>query len=118
MIEARIYKQMGELEKASVSMNNARKMDLADKYLNAKGAKYMIKINKIHEGNRILFSFNKMPRAALDLEQERNSPHEMQCMWYESELGFAYIAKQRMGKAIQMFNYIIQHFNTYYADQV
>lgn len=43
--KARIYKRAGDLDYASKLYEEARKLDLADRYLNAVSSRYMIKNN-------------------------------------------------------------------------
>jgi peptide alpha-N-acetyltransferase len=43
IVKAKIYKKAGDREKASQLYNEARKLDLADRYLNAGSSKYKIK---------------------------------------------------------------------------
>jgi peptide alpha-N-acetyltransferase len=56
--KAKIYQRLGDPERAAVLTEEARKLDLADRYLNAHSSKYLLKANKIRESydNMILFS--------------------------------------------------------------
>jgi hypothetical protein len=47
ILKAKIYKHAGDPEKACTLYNEARKLDLADRNLNAKSSKYMIRFDKI-----------------------------------------------------------------------
>jgi len=56
--KAKIYQRLGHPEKAAALTEEARILDLADRYLNAHSSKYLLKANKIRESydNMILFS--------------------------------------------------------------
>jgi len=56
--KAKIYQRLGDHERAAVLTEEARNLDLADRYLNAHSSKYLLKANKIRESydNMILFS--------------------------------------------------------------
>ena len=56
--KAKIYQRLGDPEKAANLTEEARNLDLADRYLNAHSSKYLLKANKIRESydNMILFS--------------------------------------------------------------
>lgn len=61
----------------------ARKLDLADRYLNAHSAKYLFKNNKIQQANEIMALFSK------DQECKKLNVHEMSTFWYEVHCGMA-----------------------------
>ena len=48
--QARILKHMGDLEGAARLADTARSMDLADRYLNTKCVKYMLRANQVRAG--------------------------------------------------------------------
>ena len=56
--KAKIYQRLGDPEKAANLNEEARNLDLADRYLNAHSSKYLLKANKIRESydNMIFFS--------------------------------------------------------------
>jgi hypothetical protein len=43
--------------------------------------------------------------------------HDMQCMWYESEVGLSYLRQKNYQLALKNFNYIEKHFDQIYEDQ-
>jgi hypothetical protein len=42
--------------------------------------------------------------------------HDMQCMWYESEMGNSFIRQNNLRLALKNFNYIERHFEQIYED--
>jgi len=45
VLKAKLYKRAGDLKKASALYEEARKLDLADRYLNAVSSRYLIRID-------------------------------------------------------------------------
>ncbi len=109
-VKARILKHMNEKEKAADTYDTARKMDLADRYLNARCSKYFIRAGKVEEAEKMMALFVREVNGELNV-------HEMQCMWYEIELGKEFDRRNQLAKAYKMFKYIEQHFDTIYDDQ-
>jgi len=110
-VKAKILKHQGEFEKASESYNKGRELDQADRYLNARYSKYLIRAGKLEEAEKMMALFTREVNGELNV-------HEMQCMWYELELGAAYEKQGQIIKALKMYKYIEQHFSTVYDDQV
>ena len=50
-------------------------------------------------------------------EGEELNVHDMQCMWYESEVGFSHLRQNNLRAALKNFNYIERHFEQIYEDQ-
>ncbi len=57
--KAKIYQRLGDHEKAAQLTEEARNLDLADRYLNAHSSKYLLKANKIKEANENMVLFSK-----------------------------------------------------------
>ncbi len=68
---------------ASNSYEEARKLDLADRFLNARSSRYLIRIDKLKEAENVMLLFSK--------EGTELNVHDMQCMWYESEVGNSFL---------------------------
>jgi N-alpha-acetyltransferase 15/16, NatA auxiliary subunit len=103
ILKAKIYKHVGDTPRAATLYDEARKLDLADRYLNAVSSRYHIR-----NDNMALFS--KETDGTLNV-------HDMQCMWYESESGFSYLRQNNLRLALKNFNFIEKHFETIYEDQ-
>lgn len=86
IVKARIFKRMNRLCEACDTMNEARKLDLQDRFINTKAAKYYLRANKVKEAidTASLFTRNeKAPNGVQDL-------HLMQCYWFLIESAEAY----------------------------
>ena len=112
MTKARIYKHAGDAANAMKFMNDARLLDLQDRFVNSKCAKYMIRNNCIDEAQKTISLF---------MRAESNDPLndliEMQCIWYALATGLTFADKAEYGKALKKFHQIEKHFTDMYDDQ-
>lgn len=81
MFKARILKHQGKLIKAAEEMNTARTMDLQDRFVNSRTAKYYLRADLIDKALEVATLFTKNdddPTGLKDL-------HMLQCCWFVSE---------------------------------
>lgn len=86
IVKARILKRMGQLDQACEWMDQARKMDLQDRFINTKAIKYYVRADKIDKAvdTASLFTRNEgAPNGVRDL-------HLMQCVWFLIESAECY----------------------------
>ena len=110
MIKARVYKHAGALALASEWMDSARQMDLADRYLNTKATRYMLRNNQVDTAAKTIALFTK------DGENGSNL-FDMQCMWYELEVAGAHLRLGDYGRALKNYGSVEKHFNDIVEDQ-
>ena len=60
MVHARVLKRAGDLLGASATMNVAWRLDLQDRFLNTKNAKYLLRAGFIPEANAMLGLFTRV----------------------------------------------------------
>lgn len=65
-------------------MDEAQSLDTADRYINSKCAKYMLKGNLVQEAADMCSKFTREGVPAVD------NLNEMQCMWFQTEAAEAY----------------------------
>lgn len=113
MTKARIWKHHGNPQKAAELMEKARTLDVRDRYINTKAAKYHLRNNENDAAiqNMSKFTRNDAPGGPLgDL-------HDMQCVWYITEDGESYLRQGRLGLALKRFTYISSIFEIWQEDQ-
>ena len=99
------------MDKAADQMNIARELDLQDRFINSKCAKYMLRVNQVEEAEKILALFTRKDvPATQDLV-------DMQCQWFNIEEGYAYLRQKEYGKALKRFHVIEKIYDDIYDDQ-
>lgn len=111
MTKGRILKHSGNAQEASKVMNEAREMDLQDRFINSKSAKYMLRAGEIEEAERVLGLFT---RKDVNTVQDLT---DMQCQWFMTEEGNAYLHKKEYGKALKRFHTLEKFYVDYFDDQ-
>lgn len=92
-------------------MNEARELDLQDRFINSKCAKYMLRAGQVEEAEKILAMFTRKEVSAVqDLT-------DMQCHWFHIEEGYAYLRQKNYGKALKRFHVTQKIFDDIYDDQ-
>ena len=110
IFKARIFKHAGELQLASDWMEQARGMDLADRYLNTKSTRYLLRADRIEQAQNIIALFTKDGDGPSNL-------FDMQCMWYELESAASYLRIGDFGRALKSFTSVEKHFSDIVEDQ-
>jgi len=113
MTKARIWKHYGDPIEAARLMNYARELDLKDRYINTKCAKYQLRNdeNKVALATMSMFTRNETIGGPLgDLV-------EMQSLWFITEDGEAYLRQGKLGLALKRFHSIFDIFELWQEDQ-
>ncbi|KAI1725387.1 NMDA receptor-regulated protein 1 domain-containing protein [Ditylenchus destructor] len=111
MAKAKIYKHAGEFPEAAKYMDQAQELDTADRYINSKCAKYMLRAGMMGEAEAMCSKFTREGVNATE------SLSEMQCMWYELESAKAYNMLGKYGDALKKCHQVERHFTSFYEDQ-
>ncbi|GAA5863158.1 hypothetical protein JCM8547_002815 [Rhodosporidiobolus lusitaniae] len=112
MLRARILKRAGDAQGAARSMEEARVLDLQDRFLNAKACKYFVRAGDCRRAEEVaaLFTKKDAPSPLEDLV-------EMQCLWFLQEEGDAYKAEEDWGRALRRYHQILNIFQEIEEDQ-
>ena len=113
MTKARIFKHKGELKKASETMEEARKLDLGDRYINTKSAKYMLRNDDNETALKTLGMFTRAETVGGPIADLI----DMQCNWYMTEDGQSHARQGNVGLALKRFQSVYQFFETWQEDQ-
>ncbi|KAJ3204479.1 hypothetical protein HK099_001110 [Clydaea vesicula] len=111
MIKAKILKHAGDKKSAAEAMNEARELDLQDRFINTKCTKYMLRNNEDLKAKETIGLFTK---ADVDTIEDLK---EMQCMWYFIELGKCYSSQYNFEKSLKTFKFVDKVFVDIFDDQ-
>ncbi|KAH9904148.1 N-terminal acetyltransferase A, auxiliary subunit [Xylariomycetidae sp. FL2044] len=113
MTKARIWKHYGNTQKASETMDQARNLDLRDRYINTKTAKYQLRNNESETALKTmgLFTRNDTPGGPL------SDLLDMQSIWYMTEDGEANVRRGNVGLALKRFHTVYNIFDVWQEDQ-
>ncbi|XP_058226821.1 N-terminal acetyltransferase A complex auxiliary subunit NAA15 [Rhododendron vialii] len=109
-VKARILKHAGDLVAAAALADEARCMDLADRYVNSDCVKRLLQADQVAlaEKTAVLFTKDGDPH---------NNLHDMQCMWYELGSGESYFRQGDLGRALKKFLAVEKHYADITEDQ-
>ncbi|XP_075419134.1 N-alpha-acetyltransferase 16, NatA auxiliary subunit isoform X2 [Tenrec ecaudatus] len=110
-MKARIYKHIGNLKEAAKWMDEAQSLDTADRFINSKCAKYLLRANMIKEAEEMCSKFTREGTSAMD------NLNEMQCMWFQTECISAYQRLGKYGDALKKCHEVERHFFEITDDQ-
>ncbi|XP_045143025.1 N-alpha-acetyltransferase 16, NatA auxiliary subunit [Echinops telfairi] len=110
-IKARIYKHIGNLKEAAKWMDEAQSLDTADRFINSKCAKYLLRANMVKEAEEMCSKFTREGTSAMD------NLNEMQCMWFQTECISAYQRLGKYGDALKKCHEVERHFFEITDDQ-
>lgn len=113
MTKARIWKHYGNPQKAAELMEKGRTLDVRDRYINTKAAKYQLRNN---ENEAAIQNMGKFTRNEA-LGGPLGDLHDMQCVWYITEDGESYIRQGNLGLALKRFASISSIFEIWQEDQ-
>lgn len=111
LVKAKIYKHAGNIKEAARWMDEAQALDTADRFINSKCAKYMLKANLIKEAEEMCSKFTREGTSAVE------NLNEMQCMWFQTECAQAYKSMNKYGDALKKCHEIERHFVEITDDQ-
>ncbi|THG22776.1 hypothetical protein TEA_024701 [Camellia sinensis var. sinensis] len=109
-VKGRILKHAGDLVAAAALADEARCMDLADRYVNSECVKRMLEADQVSLAEKTAVLFTK------DGDQHNNL-HDMQCMWYELASGESYFRQGDLGRALKKFLSVEKHYADITEDQ-
>lgn len=110
LVKSRILKHAGDLAAAAALADEARCMDLADRYINSECVKRMLQADQVSLAEKTAVLFTK------DGDQHNNL-HDMQCMWYELASGESYFRQGDLGRALKKFLAVEKHYADITEDQ-
>jgi peptide alpha-N-acetyltransferase len=110
-LKAKLCRHSGDIEEAVKSIDEAQSLDTADRYLNSKCAKYLLRADRIADAEAMCGKFTREGASPAD------SLNEMQCMWFQTEAALSYQRLRKYGEALKKCVEIERHFTEITEDQ-
>ncbi|CCW60002.1 unnamed protein product [Phytomonas sp. EM1] len=109
--KSKIYAREGKTSEMAQCADFCRKLDLQDKYLNSKAAKYFFRDNQIEKGEETMQLFYKESVVQGDTYL---TALESQCAWYGREVGEAFYRRGDYISALQnLLLFEKHHYNNH-----
>ncbi|KAF9151527.1 N-alpha-acetyltransferase 16, NatA auxiliary subunit [Linnemannia schmuckeri] len=112
MTKGRILKHAGDYVEAMNVLNEARELDLQDRFINSKCSKYMLRADKMAEAEKTVVMF-----ARADIADPLNDLVDMQAMWFILEAGESHLRQNQLGRALKRFHQVEKLFADFTEDQ-
>ncbi|KAE9543854.1 hypothetical protein AGLY_001978, partial [Aphis glycines] len=109
--KGRIFKHAGDAYEAYKWLDEAQGLDTADRYINSKCAKYMLRANLIKEAEETCSKFTREGVSPME------NLNEMQCMWFQTECALAYQRLGKWGESLKKCHEVDRHFTEIIDDQ-
>ena len=111
--KARVLKYQGDVSGAAEVIEKARSLDERDRAINTKCAKYQLRNNENDKALDTLSKFTRNETAGGPL----GDLHDMQCIWFLTEDGQAYLRQRKIGMALKRFHSALNVFDIWQEDQ-
>lgn len=105
-----ILKKVFQFKESEMAYSKAKKLDVGDRFLNAKHAKASIRAGNYKDGEKVMHEFVK---GTIDDE----SLEHTQTTWYITEVAFSNLRNGEYAMADRLLNSLISIFNSIYDDQ-
>ncbi|CDF40167.1 unnamed protein product [Chondrus crispus] len=112
LVKAKILKHCGDPKKAVDVCDEARKLDLADRYLNTKCSEYALQANMVPEAEAWVALFTRDADSG-----GIQALYDMQCMWFELGAAESYLRRGQLSQALKHFTAVERHFADMVEDQ-
>ena len=110
--KAEILKMRGEYQRAAETMDEARDLDLQDRYLNNKASKYWMRAENVERGMSTIAMFTKH-----DMDGDpQKTLFTLQVNWFELEAACSFQRTKNWAEALRKFYAIKYHFAVHKED--
>ena len=115
LTRARVLKHSGDLAAAAETADAARSMDLADRYLNTKATKYLLRAGRIADAERTVSLFVKTD-ASRPHANPLNTLKLNQVLWWELESAEAFERAGDLSQSLKRFLRVLKFFDDFVDD--
>lgn len=103
---------MGDFIGAAAAMESGRELDLADKWINSKSTKYLLRAGQIDKAEDVVGLFTKHEGDS------RGYLKEMQAVWFEIEIARSFKRIGDLQLALKFYAAIVEHYDDFEEDQL
>ncbi|CBY20343.1 unnamed protein product [Oikopleura dioica] len=93
--KGRIYKHAGHIKYAAACLDEAQSLDTADRYLNCKCCRYLIRAGEVEKAEKMAEQFTRENTTV------QENLKEMQVLWFQIECAQAYYEQGKYGLALR-----------------
>ena len=115
LARARVLKHAGRLHEAAEAAEYGRSLDLADRYLNNKAVKYLLRAGRVEQANRTMALFSHMDTKDVSGDPLGNI-RTLQVLWFELEKAAAYERHGNLGLALKHYGRVDKHIHDMVED--
>uniref|UniRef100_A0A6U0FCY7 Uncharacterized protein n=1 Tax=Ostreococcus mediterraneus TaxID=1486918 RepID=A0A6U0FCY7_9CHLO len=108
--KARFLEHAGDVQLAADVADEARKLDLADRFLNSNAVRHMMRAGRYVYAEQLAAMF------ARDGDQA-NGLFDMEATWFELEAAKCHADAGRQGRSLKYYRAVLTHFNQFVDDQ-
>ena len=110
LVKSKILKHSLYLSENVDCLEKAKNIDLSDRYLNAKHAKSLLRVENVEKSEEVMKEFVKEPLLEENCEKYEN-------MWYQTEVAKAFLKQGKILFSHKMFRGIYVNFKQMFEDQ-
>lgn len=104
MVKAHILQKLHEHQKAILTINEGRQLDLADRYMNNICVKFQLRGLKPELAEATMKSFMGT----------ESTPYDLQNMWFEIEMARCFLHKGEYAPGLRHINFVQKQFEDMY----
>ena len=112
MLKARILKRAGNPVEAAKAIDEGRSLDTADRFINSKCAKYLLRAEQIDLAIERMAEFIREGRSTIE------HLNDYQTSWFQLEMARTYKHLDKRGHALRCCHQIAEHFQEFFEDQL
>lgn len=112
MLKARIMKRAGDPIEAAKVIDEGRSLDTADRFINNKCSKYLLRADQIELAVERMTEFIREGRSTLE------HLNDYQTIWFQIELARTYKRQDKRGHALKCCHQLAEHFEEFLEDQL
>jgi peptide alpha-N-acetyltransferase len=117
VMRSRMLAQNGDLSTAADVADEARSMDLADRYLNSLAVQACLAADRLTQAEDLAALFARQGAGGPAKDGAANLT-DMQCMWYTLGVADSHLRCGRLGLALKRYGVVRKHFEDFYEDQL